>query len=158
MVPTRGVPAPAGGKWWHWRVAELARNPTYKGLRCERLPLKGADGKVTRRFEYGRILHECEELVSPSIWQAAVDAIASRPKRGRQRLEKRAPQAGVLYCPRCDGSPMYRIKAGTVRTGGTGTFLYYRCTGRGADRRSCGNMVRAEVAVATLEQVAQTFR
>ena len=50
--------------------------------------------------------------------------------------------SGVLSCPACDDSPMYRLASG-----------YYRCTGRGADRRGCGNMVRPRLVDAAVDQI-----
>ena len=54
--------------------------------------------------------------------------------------------SGVLSCPFCEDSPMYRLGSG-----------YYRCTGRGANRRGCGNMVRAGAVDAAVDQIITEY-
>jgi hypothetical protein len=48
---------------------------------------------------------------------------------------------------------MYRIRSGR----GASRTAYYRCTGRGADRRSCGNLVRADAADAAVDRIIARY-
>jgi hypothetical protein len=57
--------------------------------------------------------------------------------------------AEALYCPDCEDSPMYRHRA--LSRGRP--YFYYRCFGRGSDRRSCGNAVRVELVDAAANEV-----
>ena len=61
--------------------------------------------------------------------------------------EKRAMLATALFCPDCADSPMYRIRAGNGNT-----HLYYRCTGRGPQRKGCGLMADAELVDAAADK------
>jgi hypothetical protein len=70
--------------------------------------------------------------------------------------------ARALYCPDCeDGdSPMYRIRSGVReyrakrgRTAPGREYFYYRCSGRGAARVSCGNLVRMELVDAAVNAI-----
>ena len=118
----------AGSGWWEKSIGDIIRNPVYRGARCER------DAKTKR---YGRLLHECEPLVDAATWKAANDNLDARPKRGKVFAKNRAMLATALFCPRC-GTAMYRIKSGNGNT-----HLYYRCFGRGPQRKGCGLMVDA---------------
>jgi|SRR5271157_266045 len=129
-----------GRPWWPRTVGTIIRNPTYIGRRCQQDP-------KTRK--YGRTLVRCEPLVDAATFARAGESLDGRPKRGPVNPETRAPLSGVLFCPRCASSPMYRIAAGR----GASRAAYYRCTGRGANRTSCGNMVRAEIADAAVDQL-----
>jgi hypothetical protein len=129
-----------GRPWWARTVGTLIRNPTYIGRRCERDP-------KTKR--HGATLLRCEPLVDAATFRRAGQALDSRPKRGPVNPRTRAPLSGVLFCPRCADSPMYRVVTGH----GASRTAYYRCTGRGANRRSCGNMVRAELADAAVDRI-----
>ena len=142
--------AETGDPWWAKSVATLIRNPAYKGRRCERDP-------KTKR--YGKLLHRCEPLVDAATWKRANDNLDARPKRGKIFAEKRAMLATALFCPVCDDSPMYRIKSGKGNT-----HLYYRCSGRGPQRKGCGLMVDAELvdaaanrAMAVLNEARQEY-
>jgi site-specific DNA recombinase len=159
---------PVSGGWWPMAIALIIRNPTYRGHRCAQEPVPpdetetrnvGGEIKVIRwrygdtwtetpRLVYGRVIHECEPLVDARTWRAASEALSARPGRG-PRAAVPAMLAGVLFCPRCDDSPMYRIQAGPRR----GRYVYYRCTGRGHDRRSCGNLVPAAAVEAAADAV-----
>ncbi len=161
--------SPASGKWWPRTIGMIIRNPTYKGHRCARevIPPDEAEtrnvgGEIktirwrygdtwteTPRWQFGRVLHECAPLVDARTWRLANDALAGRPRRG-PRSASPAMLAGVLWCQRCADSPMYRVWAG--RTGGK-RYTYYRCTGRGHDRRSCGLMVPAPAVEAAVDKV-----
>lgn len=119
------------GPWHESTIGSMVRNPVYMGFRCEQDP---------KTKKYGKILSRCEALVDPAIWRQANEALDKRPKRGYTNPETRAMLAGVLKCgnPECDAtgapdSPMNRSHSSTK--------LYYRCTGTGAVRKSCGTMV-----------------
>ena len=147
-----GVTPTQGGKWWPGTIAAMVRNPVYVGQRQD------ADG---------RTIHRCEPLlVTPdgtpdfATFRLAGEALAARPKRGPVKPDTRAMLGGVLTCgnPGCTAgpdSPMYRITAGSrtqVRV------PYYRCCGRGSQRKGCGTMVRCDVADAAVsEVVARSF-
>ena len=81
------------------------------------------------------------------VFRRAGKALDGRPKRGHIDPANRAMLSGVLACPVCEDSPMYRLASG-----------YYRCTGRGANRRGCGNMVRVDAADAAVNRaIAEDF-
>jgi DNA invertase Pin-like site-specific DNA recombinase len=126
-----------GRTWWPKTIGNLIKNPAYMGRRCEWFP-------ETRT--YGRVLLRCEALVDAGVWRKANEALATRPHRGPLNVSNGALLAGVLRCPRCGNSPMYRTTAGT-----TVKHYYYRCSGRGAARRGCGNLVPVDVADARVD-------
>lgn len=144
---------PVSGKWWGRTIGGLIKNPVYKGHRCERIPVPAdevekRDGRVLRyrygdkwveyaRQQYGKTIHRCEPLVDAVTWRQANEALRDRPKRGHSDPANRAMLAEALHCPDCDDSPMYRHRA--LSRGRA--YFYYRCFGRGQQRRSCGNMV-----------------
>ena len=80
-------------------------------------------------------------IIRPSIYDRANAALKNHPKRGPA---KNPPMLANLRCARCADkgidSPMYRIPASR----GSGRKLFYRCTGRGPQRKGCGNMVPLE--------------
>jgi DNA invertase Pin-like site-specific DNA recombinase len=128
----RWLAAETGRPWWARTIGTMIRNPVYIGHR--------QDGS-------GRTIHRCEPLVDAATRRRAIQALSTRPKRGHVDPANRAMLAGVLACPFCDDSPMYRLNTG-----------YYRCTGRGASRRGCGNMVRTAAVDAAVDQIiAQDF-
>jgi DNA invertase Pin-like site-specific DNA recombinase len=133
-----------GRPWWPRTVGALIRNPTYMGRRCAQDPKTRA---------YGRTLLRCEQLVDAATFKRAGKALDGRPKRGPVNPETRAPLSGVLSCPRCADSPMYRVMTGR----GASRTAYYRCTGRGAERRSCGNMVRAALVDTAVDRAIATY-
>jgi site-specific DNA recombinase len=156
---------PVSGTWWPRSIAGLIRNPVYKGRRCAREIIRPdeveeRDGKAVRyrygdrwvetpRWEYGRALHRCTGLVDATTWRKANEALANRPKRGRLAdPENRAMLAEALYCPFCNDSPMYRHRA--LSRGRA--YFYYRCFGRGSQRRSCGNMIPVAKVDAAVER------
>jgi site-specific DNA recombinase len=137
------------GVWHPSTIGEMIRNPVYMGFRCAQDP---------QTKKYGKILHKCEALVSPEVWRQAQEALDKSPtKRGYTNPETRPMLSGVLKCgnPECDAtgapdSPMNRSRSDT-RT-------YYRCTGIGAIRKSCGTMVRlADVDSAVDWIIHETF-
>jgi site-specific DNA recombinase len=145
-LTSEGVPcSQADGKWWAKTVGFIVRNPAYQGFRCAQDP---------KTKKYGRVLFQCEPLVDAGIWRAANDALSTRPQRrhGGTVPANRAMLAGAIRCSMCNG-PMYRTPAGTTKR-----VFYYRCAGRGAARKGCGNVVRVEaVDSAVNEIIAATF-
>jgi hypothetical protein len=130
-----GVRPTSGQQWWARSLGVMIRNPTYMGWR--------ADGD-------GRYVHKCEALVDAATFRLAGEALDSRPKRGPQVTGNRAMLASALYCPDCENSsPMYRIRVGAQ----SNRASYYRCSGRGAQRKGCGNMIRMDVADAAVNQI-----
>lgn len=131
------------GTWWQTLVGDMIRNTTYFGQQ--------QDAK-------GNVIHRCEALVTLALWERANKALTAANKnttaRGAGSLP-RAMLAGALFCGHCADSPMYRIFAGNKGY----RYAYYRCAGgRGADRQSCGNMVRLDaVDNAVNEIAARTF-
>jgi site-specific DNA recombinase len=162
---------PVSGFWWPRSISGLIRNPVYKGHRCERevVPpeeVEELDGKIIRyrygsiwvetpRLQYGKTIHRCEPLVDAALWKRANEALAVHPKRGYTNRENRAMLATALLCPFCnDDSPMNRHK----ETSRNRPYFYYRCTGRGRERRSCGNQVRGELVDAAVNEImSSTF-
>lgn len=112
------VPTVRGGRWSEgYLVHRLIPNPTYMG----------------RRPNSGNL--EIEALVSPSVWRQANAAVKARARPGR---DTSTHEKALLkpVCGECGReSPMYRIFAGKDRT------AFYRCTGRGPQRKGCGFMV-----------------
>jgi DNA invertase Pin-like site-specific DNA recombinase len=115
------------GKSWHEGhiAAHILRNPVYKGMR------RGA----------GALSPVTEAVVSGRDWSAAGEAIAARNRAiPGERKYRKALLSPVCGNPECDAtgldlgpSPMYAI-----RTGRAGGYAYYRCSGRGPQRRGCG--------------------
>ncbi|MGH3286561.1 MAG: recombinase family protein [Streptosporangiaceae bacterium] len=134
-LDSEGVKSTQGGKWWPRTVGVLVRNTVYLGER------RDADGKV---------IHRCEPILVTEdgkpdyvTFRKAGEALDNRPKRGPVKPDNRAMLAGAIFCTHCDGdSPMYRVNSATRRKDGTKVpHHYYRCSGRGSQRKGCGNMV-----------------
>jgi DNA invertase Pin-like site-specific DNA recombinase len=167
----RGLKPVSSESWWVKSVADIIRNPVYRGHRCERTIVPPDDveehgGKILRyrygsawvgtpHFQYGKTIHHCEPLVDAAVWKRANEALSSRPRRrGHTDFENRSMLAEALFCPFCEDSPMYRHRAPS----GNHVYLYYRCAGRGSQRKSCGLMVRVEIVDAAVNQImASTF-
>jgi site-specific DNA recombinase len=130
----RWLEGETGRPWWPRTLGQMVRTTAYMGRRTDAA---------------GRTILRCEPLVDAAKFRDAGKALDRRPKRGPVNPETRAPLSGVLFCPRCADSPMYRVMTGR----GASRTAYYRCTGRGADRRSCGNLVRAELVDAAVNQI-----
>jgi DNA invertase Pin-like site-specific DNA recombinase len=129
-LDSQGVKPMQGQRWNEGYLAyRLIRNATYKG----------------RRVNSGNL--ETEALVSPSTFDHALAALASRAYRGRGTVVHEKPLVmpvcGACYlAPHVEGprrkgcpsgiSPMYRVFAGKSRT------PYMRCTGHGPGRQGCG--------------------
>lgn len=114
-----------GRQWWPRVVGRMIRNPSYIGHRVN------AAGVTIMR---------CEPLIDAGTFRIAGEILDGRPKRGPVREENRPVLSRVLFCMDCEEiSPMYRIKP-------RGDDYWYRCTGRGPQRKGCGNMVRLDWA------------
>jgi DNA invertase Pin-like site-specific DNA recombinase len=133
--------------WWARSIGAMVRNSTYIG--------HVTDGS-------GRIVHECEAIVDAGIFQRAAKRLDNAPKRGKILAENRAMLAGAAFCPCCQDtleslvkpSPMYRINgANTRKDGSKGSNYYYRCSGRGPQRKGCGNMVPVHEADMWVDEV-----
>ena len=152
-VPPRGIakestPKGKSGQWWPKVIGRMVRNTAYMGYSYH-------------ASESGVILHRCEALVDADVFRDAGEALDGHPKKGPTAAENRAMLTGGIFCgnPDCTAggggsSPMYRIRPVTTRGGERVTIAYYRCAGRGANRKGCGNMVRLEVADAGMEALA----
>jgi len=111
-----------GRRWWAKTVGEIVRNPVYKRVQ-----------------EYAG--HKCPPLVPAALWRLANESLDTRPQRrsGGRRTEG-ALLKGIIFCPRCN-SPMLRNDGGS-----------YRCSGRGPQRKGCGNMVRLEAVDSVVDR------
>ena len=129
-------------------LMRLIRHPAYSGTYY----VRRTDAAMGKLATYA---HKCEPIVTRAIQRQAIEALSTREKRGpRGNPETRAMLKGVITCPSCDDSPMYRM---TGRLLG-GRAEYYRCYGRGPQRQGCGNMVlMAAVDEAVNKIVAETF-
>jgi site-specific DNA recombinase len=123
-LDSEGVPTVKGEKWQPRTLSKMLRCTTYIGY---------------RRDASGKIVLKCEPVIDVATFNRANEALASRPKRGPVIRENRSMCSAVLFCAHCSESPMYRIRGGMNRT-----LLYYRCTGRGTQRKGCGNQIRLE--------------
>jgi DNA invertase Pin-like site-specific DNA recombinase len=126
-LDSEGVKPKRGNKWHEGSVGHILDNQTYAGRRQD------LDGKTVMR---------CEPVISPETFKRAQTALKTRPKRGPVKADNR-PMLASLKCARCEDSPMFRIKL-TNRNGNG--YYYYRCTGRGPQRKGCGNMVPFDLA------------
>jgi DNA invertase Pin-like site-specific DNA recombinase len=122
-----GVPSSTRGSkhdnpcsWYPRTIGGIVRNATYAGMK------PNGRGHVLR----------VPAVVTHADFLAANDSLSRRPKRGAPRPDGRAMLAGVLFCPNCDNSPMYRSHGRPGKD-----YDYYRCTGRGdvTGRKGCGN-------------------
>lgn len=126
------------GKSWHelYIGHRIIKNPIYYG----------------ERRNGGQL--ETEALVSYSVWQQANAALASRVRPGRSTVKReKSMLAPVCGNSECDASgehpsPMYRYS--------TGGHEYYRCTGRGPQRRGCGNAIPVDVADARVIEAMES--
>jgi site-specific DNA recombinase len=134
----RGVPAPAGGKWWAYSVREMLRNPVYAGTvafgRRKSNPAHVRDKSVPRRSKRETPLALVEDavpaLVAREVWERAQELEKERSakyaKKGVQ-ASNRALLTGLAVC-RCGGPLHTFYKEGRKR--------YYRCS-RNAQAGGC---------------------
>jgi site-specific DNA recombinase len=117
-----------GLQWWPRRVSGTLRNPVYRGVQED---------------DQGRPIHRCEALVDAATWKRANEALGRHGKRGPENKLDPALLSGVLYCgnPDCHDapdSPMYRHRSSARNL----KREWYRCAGKGSQRKGCGNMIR----------------
>jgi DNA invertase Pin-like site-specific DNA recombinase len=138
-LDAEGVKTARGGKWSNTALKNIINNTAYMGYISD---------------DNGRVIGQCPEIIDAATHKAANTALKSRPKRGPILAENSALCARVLLCPVCrnaNHAPMYRIQGGGGPKGG-GQAYYYRCAGRGAQRKGCGNMVRLDLVDAMLDK------
>lgn len=124
-LDSEGVPPKRGTKWHEGSVRKILHNRVYAGRRLN------LDGQT---------IHRCEAVVSADVFDRANQVLKTRPKRGPVKKDNR-PMLAHLKCARCADSPMFRIR---LRSRNGRYYWYYRCTGRGPQRKGCGNMVAFE--------------
>lgn len=113
-------------RWHEASVATMIKRPTYSGMRARK----------------GRTALECEPLVSRALQDKAIAKLAARARLGPSGRTQPKALLAKLKCghPDCPGEgdwPMYRAAGGK----------WYRCTGKGPQRKGCGNpMVPLEEA------------
>jgi DNA invertase Pin-like site-specific DNA recombinase len=117
------VPPKRGNSWHEGSVRKLIHNRVYAG--------RWQNENRTETLVY------CEPVVSANTWDRANAALSNRPHRGPVN-ENNRPMLANLKCNRCEDSPMFRIR---LKSRNGKFYYYYRCTGRGAKRKGCGNMV-----------------
>ena len=117
-LESEGVAPTSGREWWARSIGTMIRCATYTGRRQD---------------ANGQTIAECPALIDAATFRAAGAVLDARPGRG-VTVAAPAMLAGVLKCPRCGDSPMYRLTP-------PGRAAYYRCTGRGAARKGCGIVV-----------------
>lgn len=129
MLDAAGATATRGGRWHEGFLARVISNPVYYGHRA---------GKVAYVSE-----PVSDALVSPTTWQAANAALASRIRPGRGTVKHEKPLASPL-CGACYGqvregcasgkSPMYVVRVKYA----DGLRAMFRCSGHGPQRKGCG--------------------
>jgi DNA invertase Pin-like site-specific DNA recombinase len=122
-LDAEGVPPKRGIKWSEASISKIIHNRLYVGRR--------------QNEARTQTLTKCETVVSADMFGRANDALKHRQHRGP--VMKDRPLLAKLRCALCEDSPMFRIRIQS-RKGGK-AYYYYRCTGRGAQRKGCGNMV-----------------
>jgi DNA invertase Pin-like site-specific DNA recombinase len=145
----------AGASWWPAKLADIIRNPVYRGhYQMTRVERDQETGKVvwSERWE-----HPCEALIDARRFRLANEALRTREKRGPAGdPQTRAMLKGAIKCPNCEGSSMNKIKTRGSSKAGADKLTYYRCTGTGSQPKGCGNMVRMEVTDAAVNQIMAT--
>jgi DNA invertase Pin-like site-specific DNA recombinase len=124
-LDSENVKPKRGKKWSEGSVGHILANMTYAGRRQDL---------------NGKTIMTCDAVIDMETFNRAKEALKSRPKRGPVKLDNR-PMLASLKCARCDDSPMFRIR---LKSRSGKYYFYYRCTGRGPQRKGCGNMVPFE--------------
>jgi len=169
-LDAESVPTDTGKRWNEGTLGSLVKSPTYRGERRQQYPVVDCqephvhDRKCPSR-QVEKVI-ECEPVVTRDLWYAAREALQHRTTRqdtgGRPSAAPALLKSMTCGNPDCDASgtdlgpsPMYRIKAGK----GDAARYYYRCSGRGAQRRGCGNMIPlANVDRAVLNRISYLSR
>lgn len=128
-----------GRAWWPYSVSVLLRNSAYMGY--------GTDAS-------GAIIYRCAPLVDAAVFTAAGAALSARPKHGPRPKDDQAMLRDAIFCPLCrwlvstrkPSSPMYRIQSTYGPVKARYIVPCYRCAGRGANKKGCGNMVPVALA------------
>ena len=120
-------------KWNPGSVLKILHNMTYAGRP------QNEDKTITIVDS-----DHCAGVIDMDMFELAQNALKARPKRGPIKQDNRPLLAG-LKCARCSArdidSPMNRIH---LRSRNGRLYWYYRCTGRGPQRKGCGNMIQLE--------------
>lgn len=125
-LDSQGVPPKRSEQWHEGSVRKLIRNRIYAG--------RWQNGGKTLTTVY------CDAVVSADVWDRANAATNRQPNRKPVNKKNRSMLAN-LRCARCEDSPMNRIR---IKDRYGNYYTYYRCTGRGARRKGCGNMIRCD--------------
>ena len=126
-LDSEGVPPKRGEQWHEGSVRKLIRNRIYAG--------RWQNGAKTVTTVH------CEAVVSADVFDRANAATNRQPNR-KPVNKKNRPLLTDLLCARCEDSPMNRIR---IKDRYGNYYTYYRCTGRGARRKGCGNMITLDV-------------
>lgn len=123
------------GRWHESNIISMIKRTTYSGLRQRK----------------GRTALETEALVSRALQDQAIATLASRARTGRSGTTQPKALLAKLKCghPDCDGQgewPMYRINK-----------AWYRCSGRGPQKRGCGAPMLDLVTVDNLVLNASSY-
>jgi DNA invertase Pin-like site-specific DNA recombinase len=131
-----GIKAPAGGKWYPSRVSQVAHNRCYTGHHAYNVharvsnpdrPLGDITAQIKRTLlqvkpESEWVRYEVPALVSPEVWQKAMDAVTTRGRgRGKRGKTIQALLRNRIMCPRCGNSMI-------VRRNGRHQGVYYHCS------------------------------
>jgi DNA invertase Pin-like site-specific DNA recombinase len=135
-LDSEGVPPKRAASWHEGSVRKLIRNRVYAGRWQNE-----AKTKTTT---------ESEAAISTEVFDRANAAIKRQPYR---KPSVKLPMLANLKCARCENSPMNRI--GIKHRDGKTMYYYYRCTGRGAGRKGCGNMVRYDLTERIVHMVVK---
>ena len=120
-LDAEGVPPKRGDRWNEGTIRKMLHNRVYAGR------WQTEDKKQT--------LARCEAVIPANIFDHAQSVLKRHAHRGPAKQDR--PMLANLRCNRCQDSPMFRIR---LRSRSGKSYYYYRCTGRGAQRRGCGNM------------------
>ena len=154
-LDAQGIPTARGGKWSVSALKNIINNRAYMGYVMS-ADKKDKEGNLVKRAE---VIGKCPVIIDADRWADANRSLANHPNHGPLNVENRALCSGVLYCIECidvNYSPMYRIQGndGPVNKDGSRNKAYwYRCAGRGAQRKGCGNMVRLDIVDAKLDKL-----
>lgn len=145
-VPTNQANGSLGNGWWPRVIHRMVQNTTYTGFHCMEYTDPDTDARLVG-------VHRCEPLLTdPGMFKRANDALATRGKRGAANKNGDAMLKGAITCPNCPDTPMYRHRCLHNGKGKT-PFYYYRCAGRGSQRKSCSLMVRMELVDSAVDRI-----
>jgi DNA invertase Pin-like site-specific DNA recombinase len=125
-LDSQGVPPKRSEQWHEGSVRKLIRNRIYAG----RWQNEAKTITTVRSTA----------VVKADVWERANAATNRQPNRRPVSKNNRSLLANLL-CNRCEDSPMNLIQ---IKDRYGKYYTYYRCTGRGARRKGCGNMIPLE--------------